>query len=93
MFYRESVPSVSSAVDPPRPTVLLLHGAAFSSATWRDLHTLQLLAASGHRAVAIDVPGQDTQHSLCPDYVSCRTPNTHRVLIMFSQGMASPGAL
>ena len=38
--------------------VLLLHGAAFSALTWRDkTHTLQLLAAMGYRAVAIDIPG------------------------------------
>ena len=52
VYYREAV---SSSV--VKETVLLLHGAAFSSSTWSDLGTLQLLAAMGHRALAIDIPG------------------------------------
>ncbi len=39
------------------PTVLLLHGAAFSAQTWIDLGTLQLLADAGFQAIAIDLPG------------------------------------
>ncbi|ELT94930.1 hypothetical protein CAPTEDRAFT_38827, partial [Capitella teleta] len=39
------------------PPVLLLHGMAFKAETWRDLGTLTLLGAMGHRAVAVDLPG------------------------------------
>jgi abhydrolase domain-containing protein 14 len=37
--------------------VLLLHGARYTSATWRELGTLGLLADRGYRAVALDLPG------------------------------------
>lgn len=42
---------------PEAPTVLLLHGARFSSQTWRELGTLELLARQGYRALALDLPG------------------------------------
>jgi abhydrolase domain-containing protein 14 len=44
--------------------ILLLHGAAYSSRTWIELHTLPLLAAMGHNVVAIDLPGGE--ESLTP---------------------------
>ena len=36
--------------------VLLLHGSAFHSGTWRDLGTLAFLADLGYRACAVDLP-------------------------------------
>ena len=49
---------ILSCGDPTAPAVLLLHGAAFSAETWRELGTLQLLAAGGYHAVAANLPGK-----------------------------------
>lgn len=46
--------------------VALLHGRAFTSATWEELGTLEALAAAGARALAIDAPGfGDTPAEAC----------------------------
>jgi abhydrolase domain-containing protein 14 len=42
---------------PDGAPVLLLHGARFSSETWRELGTIAVLAESGFRVVAVDLPG------------------------------------
>jgi pimeloyl-ACP methyl ester carboxylesterase len=39
------------------PPILLLHGARYSSETWRELGTLDVLAREGFRALAVDLPG------------------------------------
>jgi len=45
-------------VKPTWRTVLLLHGAAFTSETWvSNIPTMATLAAAGHRVIAIDLPG------------------------------------
>ncbi len=52
VFYREAVPPEGVPVS--GQSVLLLHGRAFSSETWEKLETLNILAALGHRVVAVD---------------------------------------
>ncbi|XP_076354340.1 putative protein-lysine deacylase ABHD14B [Tachypleus tridentatus] len=54
VLYREALPKDTSNF---HISILLLHGEAFSSKTWLDLGTIQVLAAMGYRTVAMDVPG------------------------------------
>ncbi|KAK3255585.1 hypothetical protein CYMTET_35243 [Cymbomonas tetramitiformis] len=39
------------------PPVVLLHGAAYSSFTWKNLGTLDMLSRAGVKAYALDLPG------------------------------------
>uniref|UniRef100_A0A914X2S5 Uncharacterized protein n=1 Tax=Plectus sambesii TaxID=2011161 RepID=A0A914X2S5_9BILA len=60
LFYQETTPPFNIRV---KGTVLLLHGAVYSSKTWSEEvgapgpTTMQILAAAGYRVVAIDQPG------------------------------------
>jgi abhydrolase domain-containing protein 14 len=47
-------PAAGSA---PAPTVLFLHGASFTAEVWVRTGILDHVAAGGHRAVAVDLPG------------------------------------
>jgi len=56
IFYQVGNPP--EGVEETGTTVLLLHGAAFTSQTWVDkVPTLTTLAAVGHNVIAVDLPG------------------------------------
>jgi len=65
--------------------VLLLHGAKFSSATWRELGTLDILAEAGFRAHALDMPGYGSSPS--------SPASTDEVLRRALQHLAPEGAV
>ena len=52
------------AGDSTRPTVLLLHGGRFSSETWRELGTIDVIAAAGYHVLALDLPGYGRSQTL-----------------------------
>jgi len=54
IFYQTAT---GSAQVSKSPAVVLLHGASSSSQVWVDLKTMHLIAAMGHQAVAVDLPG------------------------------------
>ena len=57
-FIQRASPPSKVARGVSEKTVLLLHGAAFSSQTWVSVvPTIATLAAAGHHVIAIDLPG------------------------------------
>ena len=57
--------------------VLLLHGASFTSETWTQIGTFQLLSAMKYRVVALDIPGKsETCPMLFVRYSSMEIKNT-----------------
>lgn len=52
VYYREILPSGKAKLD-----ILLLHGMRFTSNNWVEIDTPNILASSGYRVIALDLPG------------------------------------
>lgn len=81
-----------TAGDPGGPGVLFLHGARFSSETWRELGTLELLARRGYHVVALDLPGfgQSEESSIpADDFLAALLPLlSDRPMVVVSPSMS-----
>ena len=53
MHYREAGPADGKIL-------FLLHGSAFNSRHWKDIKTIQTMAAAGNKVYAVDLPGEQT---------------------------------
>ncbi|XP_060095961.1 protein ABHD14A-like isoform X2 [Heteronotia binoei] len=74
VFFREAIlVQKDGAPSTEKLEVIFLHGQSFTSKTWEELGTLALLSESGHRAIAIDLPGYgETPRSTALDTAQSR---------------------
>lgn len=56
VHYREAGP-------PDGKILFLLHGSAFNSQHWKDIKTIQTMAAAGNKVYAVDLPGRGKTRS------------------------------
>uniref|UniRef100_A0A8R1V2S5 AB hydrolase-1 domain-containing protein n=1 Tax=Pristionchus pacificus TaxID=54126 RepID=A0A8R1V2S5_PRIPA len=54
VFYLETLPPTGHYT---KGIILLLHGQSFTSSTWTEHNNISILAASGYRCIAPDLPG------------------------------------
>lgn len=54
IYFREYVPK---RLDEKPFDVVMFHGAAFTSLTWKQIETLTILRDAGYRVIAVDLPG------------------------------------
>lgn len=62
-FFREAKLKPVYNIKKRKRSVLLLHPSAFTSSVWVNIGTMQALAESGYRNIAIDLPGYGRSNS------------------------------
>ena len=65
----------------PTQSVLFLHGMKFSSKNWLDIKSVHHVAQWGYRAVAVDLPGSNSNTCIAAVFPIVKIISSHSPLL------------